>query len=117
MDVSPERLQHFFVKENDRYRIKKELREMVLFAPHNVLRDPPFSRLDLISYRNLLIYLNRAMQERILGNFHFWIALRRLPVPGRVRVGGNHASVIHPVGQEAACIHPAPDYRSSPTRA
>ena len=71
VDVSPERLQHFFVKENDRYRIKKELREMVLFAPHNVLRDPPFSRLDLISCRNLLIYLNRAMQERILGNFHF----------------------------------------------
>jgi two-component system, chemotaxis family, CheB/CheR fusion protein len=71
LDITPERIQHFFVKEGDRYKIKKDLREMVLFAVHNVLRDPPFSKLDLISCRNLLIYLNREMQERILGIFHF----------------------------------------------
>jgi two-component system, chemotaxis family, CheB/CheR fusion protein len=70
-DVSPERLKRFFVKEGKYYRVKKELREMILFAPHNVLRDPPFSRLDLITCRNLLIYLNRETQERVMDIFHF----------------------------------------------
>ena len=70
-DVSPERLQQYFTKEEDRYRIRKSIRDQVLFAPHNVLRDPPFSKLDLISCRNLLIYLNREMQTHILEMFHF----------------------------------------------
>ncbi|OWW22954.1 chemotaxis protein [Noviherbaspirillum denitrificans] len=70
-DVSPERLQQYFSKEEDRYRIRKSIRDLVLFAPHNVLRDPPFSKLDLISCRNLLIYLNREMQTHILEMFHF----------------------------------------------
>ena len=70
-DVSPERLKRFFTREGAYYRIKKELREMILFAPHNVLRDPPFSRLDLIVCRNLLIYLNRETQERLMEIFHF----------------------------------------------
>ncbi|HJU12183.1 MAG TPA: chemotaxis protein CheB, partial [Candidatus Binataceae bacterium] len=71
LDVSPQRLQRFFVKDGDRYKVKRELRETVLLAVHNVLRDPPFSRIDLICCRNLLIYLNRAMQERLLGICHF----------------------------------------------
>jgi two-component system CheB/CheR fusion protein len=70
-DVSPERLRHFFIKEGTHYRVKKELREMVLFAHHNILRDPPFSRLHLVSCRNLLIYLNRETQDLVLETFHF----------------------------------------------
>lgn len=70
-DVPPERLRRFFIKEGDSYRVRRELREMVLFAPHNVLVDPPFSHLDLVTCRNLLIYLNRAAQDRILRLFHF----------------------------------------------
>lgn len=70
-DVSPERLGRFFTEEQGRYRIKKEIRDTVLFAPHNLLRDPPFSRLDLVTCRNLLIYLNREVQERVLELFHF----------------------------------------------
>ena len=70
-DVSPERLRKFFVRERDGYRIRKELRDIVLFAPHNILRDPPFSRIDLITCRNVLIYLNRETQERALRIFHF----------------------------------------------
>jgi two-component system, chemotaxis family, CheB/CheR fusion protein len=70
-DVSPERLKRFFVREGSFYRIKRELRETVLFAPHNVLRDPSFSRLDLIICRNLLIYLNRETQKRLMEIFHF----------------------------------------------
>ncbi|MBV9927445.1 MAG: PAS domain-containing protein [Acidobacteria bacterium] len=70
-DISPERLKRFFVKEGQYYRVKRELRERVLFTPHNVLRDPPFSKLDLVSCRNLLIYVNRQTQERVLEVFHF----------------------------------------------
>jgi two-component system CheB/CheR fusion protein len=70
-EVSEERLQRFFQQEATGYRIRRELRELVLFAHHNVLKDPPFSHLDLISCRNLLIYLNRAIQERIVETFHF----------------------------------------------
>ncbi|MBV8774407.1 MAG: PAS domain-containing protein, partial [Deltaproteobacteria bacterium] len=73
LDVSAERVQRFFIREGDRYKVRKELRELVLFSVHNILRDPPFSRVDLISCRNLLIYLNREMQEQILGTFHFAI--------------------------------------------
>ncbi|MDT8307021.1 MAG: chemotaxis protein CheB [Anaerolineae bacterium] len=70
-DVSPERLARFFVKEGHYYRVKQELRDIVLFSNHNVLRDPPFSRLDLISCRNLLIYLNRDLQENVFQIFHY----------------------------------------------
>ncbi len=70
-DVSPERLKEFFFKDEGCYRIRKNIREMVLFAPHNILRDPPFSRLDLVSCRNLLIYLNKQTQDSVLQVFHF----------------------------------------------
>lgn len=71
VDVHPERLERFFVRESGCYRVNQQLREIVLFSPHNLLRDPPFSRLDLVSCRNLLIYLNRDAQNRVLSLFHF----------------------------------------------
>ena len=70
-DVSPERLQRFFLRGHDGYRVRRELREQVLFTVHNVIKDPPFSHLDLISCRNLLIYLNRSAQNRVLEVMHF----------------------------------------------
>ena len=70
-DVSGERLRRFFIKDGDSYRVKKELRELVLFAPHNILHDAPFSRQDLVTCRNLLIYLNRPTQEKVLQVFQF----------------------------------------------
>jgi two-component system CheB/CheR fusion protein len=70
-DVSPERLHRFFIKGKDGFQVRRELREMVLFAHHNVIKDPPFSHLDLITCRNLLIYFNRTAQERVMGVFHF----------------------------------------------
>jgi two-component system CheB/CheR fusion protein len=69
--VSPERLTRFFVKEAHGYRVAKSLRASVLFAGHNVLHDPPFSRMDLVSCRNLFIYLQPEAQNRALENFHF----------------------------------------------
>ncbi len=70
-DVSPDRLQRFFTKEETNYRIRKEIRDMVVFAPQNLIGDPPFTRLDLISCRNLLIYLTAEVQKRILPLFHY----------------------------------------------
>ena len=70
-DVRPQRLARFFLKENGGYRIKKEIREMVIFARQNVLKDPPFTKLDLVSCRNLLIYVKPAAQERLLSLFHY----------------------------------------------
>ncbi len=70
-DVSQERLRRFFTTEGNAYRVRKELREMILFAPQNILKDPPFSHLDLVSCRNLLIYLNRTAQRRVMEVVHF----------------------------------------------
>ena len=70
-DVSPERLGRFFTPEGDQYRIRRELREMILFAHHNVLKDPPFSHLDLVTCRNMMIYLNQTAQERVMETLHF----------------------------------------------
>jgi two-component system CheB/CheR fusion protein len=70
-DVSPERLEKFFVREGEYYCVKRELRDAVLFTNHNVLRDPPFSRQDLITCRNVLIYLQRAVQDRVFDIFNY----------------------------------------------
>ena len=70
-DVTPSRLRRHFTKDDDSYNIRKGIRDRILFASHNVLRDPPFSRLDMVSCRNLLIYLNREVQAQVLEMFHF----------------------------------------------
>ena len=70
-DLTPERLRRFFMEEEGGYRISKMLREMVVFARQNLISDPPFSRMDLISCRNLLIYLEPSLQKRALPTFHY----------------------------------------------
>ena len=71
LDVGPDRLKRFFVKENEHYRIKKDIREMVVFAVQNIIKDPPFTKLDLLCCRNLLIYLDSGMQKKLLPLFHY----------------------------------------------
>ena len=70
-DVSPERLSRFFIKEENGYRIGKEIREMVTFATQNVIMDPPFTKLDILICRNLLIYLTPELQKKLLPLFHY----------------------------------------------
>lgn len=70
-DVSEERLNMFFSRKGGTYHVNRQLREMVIFARHNLLKDPPFTRVDLISCRNLLIYLNSHVQKKILSYFDF----------------------------------------------
>lgn len=70
-DVSPERLRRFFSKVEGDYRISKNIRDMCIFAQHNVLNDPPFSQMDLICCRNLLIYLEPVLQNKVISLFHY----------------------------------------------
>ncbi len=91
-DVTPERLRRFFTKEDAGYRVKKEIREMVVFAVQNVAKDPPFTRLDLLCCRNLMIYLEPELQNRLIPAFHYAIK------PGGVlflspseSIGNHHA--------------------------
>ena len=96
-DVSAARLERFFTAQNGHYQVKRELRELVLFTKHSVLRDPPFSKLDLISCRNLLIYLQREVQEGVLDTFHY-----ALVPDGYLFLGGSESAdsvkeLFHPV--------------------
>src|SRR5262245_3688674 len=70
-DVSEDRLRRFFTREGDIYRVRQELRDVLLFAHHDLLKDPPFSRVDLISCRNVLIYLDRELQEQVISTFNY----------------------------------------------
>jgi two-component system CheB/CheR fusion protein len=95
--VRPDRLARWFLREGDTYCVSKELREMCIFSPHNIVKDAPFSRVDILSCRNLLIYLNTELQNRVIPIFHF--ALR----PGGVLFLGSsenvtrHAKLFAPV--------------------
>jgi two-component system, chemotaxis family, CheB/CheR fusion protein len=71
VDVSAERLARFFTQENTSYRVKKRIRDMVVFAEQNVAQDPPFSHVDLVSCRNLLIYMGGELQRRVLPLLHY----------------------------------------------
>ena len=89
-DVSQERLERFFVEVDGRYRIVKSIRDACVFSKHNVLTDPPFSRIDLIGCRNLLIYLEPVLQQRILPLFHY-----ALKPTGFLWLGGSETIGTH----------------------
>jgi chemotaxis methyl-accepting protein methylase/PAS domain-containing protein len=70
-DVSEERLSRFFTEEEGGFRVRKEIREMVIFAPQNLIMDPPFTKLDILTCRNLLIYLDSEVQQKLFPLFHY----------------------------------------------
>ncbi|MEW6705068.1 MAG: chemotaxis protein CheB [Pseudomonadota bacterium] len=86
-DVSAERLERFFERAGDGWRVGKEIREMVLFATHNLTTDPPFTKLDLLSCRNLLIYFDAALQHRLVPLFHYCLS------PGGLLMLGSSETV------------------------
>ena len=96
-DVSPERLQRFFVQEGEGYRIKKEVRDLVVFAPQNILVDPPFTKLDLLCCRNLLIYLNAETQRKLLPLLHFALNPGGLLVFGAAESTGGFSHLFSPL--------------------
>ena len=93
VDVSPRRLDRFFVRDGSAYRIRKEIREMTVFAVQNVIKDAPFTKLDLISCRNLLIYLNADVQKRLLPVFHYSLKPGGLLFLGPSETVGNYTDL------------------------
>jgi two-component system CheB/CheR fusion protein len=96
-DVSHMRLKRYFIKEDSNYRIKKKIREMVVFAVHDLVKDPPFSRMDMISCRNVLIYMDQVLQKKILPIFHYSLKQGGILFFGTSESVGKYADLFSPV--------------------
>jgi two-component system, chemotaxis family, CheB/CheR fusion protein len=100
-EMSAERLARWFFREGDTYCVVKELREMCIFSQHNVIKDAPFSKLDLVSCRNLLIYLNAELQNRVIPLFHFALLPDRFLFLGNSENVTRHPKLFTPVDRRA----------------
>ncbi|MDN5871372.1 MAG: chemotaxis protein CheR, partial [Nitrococcus sp.] len=99
-DITPERLRRFFVEEQGGYRINKTLRETVVFARQNLISDPPFSRMDLISCRNLLIYLEPSLQKKAIPTFHYALKPERFLLLGASESIGGFTDLFEPLDKK-----------------
>lgn len=105
-DVSMERLSKYFLKRNDQYVISKEIRRMIIFAPHNMLSDPPFGKLDLICCRNVMIYFQPVLQRGLFAIFHSALKNNGYLFLGKSETASEYAAVFKPVcAQEKIYIH------------
>ncbi|MGO4833621.1 protein-glutamate O-methyltransferase CheR, partial [Rhizobiaceae sp. 2RAB30] len=116
-EVTPERLARWFVKEGDTYCVVKELREMCIFSQHNIIKDAPFSRLDLVSCRNLLIYLGSELQNRVIPLFHFSLRQGGYLFLGNSENVTRHSKLFAPVDrrfrifrQQESLVRVLPDF-------
>lgn len=100
-DVSPERLGRFFQRQAEGYVIDPRIREMVLFAQQDVIMDPPFTRLDLLSCRNLLIYFDATLQKRLLPLFHYSLRQGGVLMLGRSETVGSAQNLFHPLSSRS----------------
>ena len=100
-DVSAERLKRFFVEEGDGYRVGKEIRETVVFATQNAVMDPPFTNLDILTCRNLLIYLGPELQKRLLPLFHYSLKPGGILMLGSAESIGDNTALFEPLQSTA----------------
>ncbi|HTO78646.1 MAG TPA: CheR family methyltransferase, partial [Methylocystis sp.] len=105
-DVTEERLKRFFVEEGGNYRVRKELRDLVLFSLHSALKDPPFIKLDLISCRNLLIYLQRDLQRQVCSLFHYALKPTGCLFLGSAETADSTSSLFRVVDRDARIYAP-----------
>ncbi len=112
-DITPERLERFFIKHEGNYHVTKELRECITFASQNVITDPPFSRLDLISCRNLLIYLEGSLQDKIIRYFHFALEDGGFLFLGRSESTNQLAGLFAPVDKQSRLFKRLPAVQAS----
>jgi two-component system CheB/CheR fusion protein len=98
--ISVERLAHFFIKENGGYRVKKMLREMVTFAVQNAVKDPPITNLDMVSCRNMMIYLEPELQNRLISTFHYALKPGGILFLSPSENIGNHTDLFAPVNRQ-----------------
>jgi two-component system CheB/CheR fusion protein len=99
-DVSEERLSNFFSREGSKYCINQHIRKMVIFANHNIIKDPPYSKIDLVSCRNMLIYMNPNLQKKILATFHFSLNVGGYLLLGTSENPGELASELEEVSRK-----------------
>ena len=95
-DVSPKRLSRFFTKTDDGYRINTEIRETIVFAQHNIIMHPPFTNIDIISCRNLLIYLDPELQKKLLGLFFYSLNPEGILLLGNSETLGSQSHLFTP---------------------
>jgi two-component system CheB/CheR fusion protein len=98
--VSEQRLRHFFTRSEGCWKVTKQLREMIVFAPHNIIKDPPFSRLDLLVCRNFLIYLNPDIQKLLIPLFHQVLNPGGFLFLGSAETVGTHIELFTPVDKK-----------------
>jgi two-component system CheB/CheR fusion protein len=96
-DVSQDRLNRYFLYSEDGYRIKPEIREMVVFATHNIILHPPFTRIDILSCRNLLIYMDQELQKKLIGLFYYSVNNEGIMLLGGSETLGNQSNLFVPV--------------------
>ncbi|WP_455922298.1 CheR family methyltransferase [Pseudomonas putida] len=96
-DMSAERLKRYFTQEEGGYRVRKEIREMIVFAVQNVIKDPPFTRLDLLCCRNLMIYLAQPLQNRLIPSFHYALKPGGVLFLSPSESIGGHAGLFAPI--------------------
>ncbi len=112
-DVSPERLRRFFIKEDGGYRVKKDIREMLIFAVQNIIKDPPFTKLDLLSCRNLMIYLEPELQNRLIPAFHYALKPGGVLFLSPSESIGNHTELFTPLNRKWKFYRAAPGTAST----
>ncbi|MDO8788383.1 MAG: chemotaxis protein CheB [Sulfuritalea sp.] len=100
-DIAPERLKRFFVEDGNGYRVCKEIREMVVFATQNVVMDPPFTKLDILTCRNLLIYLGPELQKKLMPLFHYSLKPGGLLMLGSAESIGGFGDLFTPLEGKA----------------
>jgi len=124
-DVSPERLKRYFTREDNSYRISSKIRELVVFAVQNVTKDPPFSKVDIISCRNLLIYLGPVLQKKIIPLFHYALKPEGILFLGTSETIGTFSDLFSPVSNKWKIFKPKksalvntvpPDYSIAQTK-
>ena len=115
IDVSPDRLRRFFAKEETGYRVRKDIREKIVFAVQNVIKDPPFTKLDMLSCRNVLIYLEPELQDRLIPAFHYALKPGGVLFLSPSEGIGDHTDLFEPLSRKHKLYQAKPSVTSART--
>ncbi len=99
-DIDEVRLRRYFIKKENLFQVRKEIREMLVFAPQDIIKDPPFTKLDILSCRNLLIYLNSDLQKKLLPLFHYSLKPRSILLLGSSETIGNYTDLFKTIDKK-----------------
>jgi two-component system CheB/CheR fusion protein len=98
-NISDARLNNYFSKRDGSYQINKVIRDMCVFAVHNFIKDPPFAKIDMVSCRNVLIYLNSQLQNKVLGSFHYSLKEKGFLLLGKSETAANVQNLFEPISK------------------